>query len=115
MMSEDNPYRAPTAPFEPDERRGPRPVGPWIVALVAVVLATLMAGLLGLLGALVGIGSWLVFRFWPRPPAPDVPELRAYLDRLEAWTPQGGMTAASDAPGPGELADDAAVFRDLRL
>ena len=58
-------------------------MGPIPAGLVAVVLATLFMGVIGLLAAILGVGSWWVYKFWPRPPASDDPGARAFLQQME--------------------------------
>jgi hypothetical protein len=112
-MSEDNPYRPPVAPIGTEEPRGRRPLGPVLAGLVAIVLATFLLGGTGLIASLLGVGSWWVYKFWPRPAAPDSPEARAYLQQLEGWPSQGNAAAGSDPTDQAERLED--VFGNLRL
>jgi hypothetical protein len=110
-MGDDNPFRT-RAPSPPGERRR-RPLGPVAVGVVAIVLATVLMKGTGLLASLLAVGSWWAFKFRPRPMAPDVPEARGFLQRVEESPPDRAAAAESDRPPPSEPAGD--FLGDLRL
>ena len=71
---------------------GPRPgprrkrlpaTTPIMAGIAAIALATLFLGAFGLVAASLAVGSWWAYKFWPRPPAPDPPEARAFLRSME--------------------------------
>lgn len=112
-MSEDNPYRAPTIAIRPDPRIRRRLIGPISAGLIAIVLVTLLDGGTGLVASVLGVGSWWIHKFWPRPAMTEAPEVRAYLENLGA--DHLGVTVSPDSatPSTNEAIDDA--LGDLKL
>jgi hypothetical protein len=82
-MSEGNPYRPPTA-VDPAEPRKHRHMGPILAGLIAIVVATFLLGGLGTLAGIMGVGSWWVYKFWPRSAAPEDEGAREFLQKLES-------------------------------
>jgi len=93
-MNDDNPFRPP-AVSEPGLRSLRSPAGAILSGLIAIGLATFLMGPLGLIAALLGVGSWWAYRFRPKPPVPDVPAARDYLERLEDGRAAGSAIAQS--------------------
>ena len=99
-MGEDNPFAGLVIEDEP-ERRKRRPVGPLMAGLIAAVLATYFEGSTGAIAAVVAVGSWWVYKFWPRPPAPIAPEAQAFVDHLEGVRPDEIDAVPGTKPGAG--------------
>ncbi len=74
--------------------------------MIAAILATYLVGAYGLVGSLLAVGSWWIFKFWPRPPAPEAPEARAFIDQLEGIRPDEIDAIPAAKPGPGGAIDD---------
>ena len=70
-----------------------RHVGPILSGLVAIVILTILSRGGLLIPAILGIGSWWLYKFWPKKTAPDDVGVRTFLERLE-HTP----TTENDAP-----------------
>ena len=81
-MSTENPFSPPQA-TDNIVRPKRRTIGPILAGLVAIAVATFLMGLGGLFCALLGVGSWWVYKFRPRPPAMEDPGARDFLRRME--------------------------------
>jgi hypothetical protein len=111
-MTTENPYHPPRV-NDAVERPKPHAMGPILGGLVAIVLATLLMGVLGLLAALLGVGSWWAYKFWPRPPAVDDPGARAFLQQMETSPEVADAIAEASQPQPADPPDD--VLGGIRL
>jgi hypothetical protein len=89
-----------------DPKRRRRVVGPLLAGLIAAVLATALVGSYGLVGSLLAVGSWWTYKFWPRRPAPEAPEARAFIDRLEGIRPDEIDAIPVAKPNSGEAIED---------
>jgi hypothetical protein len=94
-------------------RRRRRALGPIAAGLVAIFCATLWVGGMGLLTSIVVVGSWWAYKFWPRPPAPETPGARVFLQELEMRSASEVAEVAAAQPQASDQASD--VLRDLRL
>lgn len=112
-MIDANPYHAPTALIEPNKRRRRRPLGPILAGLAAMILATLLMGVVGLLTSLFAVVSWWAYKFRPTPPAPEVPEARAFLQQLEEVSRGEDPAGESDKSIASQPLDNA--LRNLQL
>jgi hypothetical protein len=111
-MDNENPYRAPST-AEPPARHARRPLGPIAAGLVAIALGTIWAGGIGLLASSFAVGSWWLYKFWPRPTTPEDAGARAYLQKLES--PPREEVAPAEVSGPPLGEDTPDVLRDLRI
>jgi len=110
---DDNPYRAPGAPLNSPDRRQSRPLGPILSGVVAIIVTVFLLGPFGLIPSLLGVGSWWVYKFKPRPWAPETEGARHFLRDLEG-SPAGGDGATGPGPAAGaEPTGD--LLSDIRL
>jgi hypothetical protein len=111
-MINENPYRPPEAPIA--RGGGPLRSAPAIIlqGLIAVVLATLLMGLGGLFCSILGVGSWWLYKFWPKRPLADDDQARAYLQKLEELPTGSEPTAMSGSPAKDEPVPE--VLKDLK-
>jgi hypothetical protein len=95
----------------PDEPARPkrRPAGPLLAGSIAIALATRIAGGVGLVAAVCAVGSWWVYKFWPRPWVANEPEAQAFIDQLEGVRPDEIDLIPPAKPGSG------ADILDIRL
>jgi hypothetical protein len=111
-LIDDNPYSAPLS-ITPPARPKRTQIGPVVSSLIAIAIATYLLGPFGFLVSMLGVGSWWVFKHWPRKANPEDAQARAYLQKLEnppitaTETPDRAATIA-----PEESID---ALRDLRL
>jgi hypothetical protein len=112
-MSDDNPYRAPSAEFGRRERSKRHSLGPVAASLFAIVLATAFNGGIGLLASVIAVGSWWAYKFRPRPTASEAPEARDFLRRLEGSASSKSTWAEPDGAVSSEPGVD--VLGELRL
>jgi len=117
-MGDDNPYRAPSAPLTSPVRRQSRPLGPILTGIVAIVVATFLLwsfglGTFGLIPSLLGVGSWWVYKFMPRPLAPETEGARQFLRDQEGSPAVGDIAAGTSRRTGDEQAGD--LLGDLRL
>jgi hypothetical protein len=73
-------------------------MGTIVFGIVAIVAATFLLGPIGLVIAILSVGSWWVHKFWPRPPAPAVPEAQDFLQSLENTSSEPGSAERSADP-----------------
>jgi hypothetical protein len=84
-----------------------------VSGLVAIVLATIVSRGGLLIPAILGVGSWWVYKFWPRKPASADVGARAFLERLEhSGTKEDDVLTASERVSTEQPLD---AFRDIRL
>jgi hypothetical protein len=113
-MSDDNPYSPPqVADLQPPQRR--RPFGPILAGSVAIVLVTLLVGPLGFVAAFLGVGSWWVYKFWPRQPISVDPETQSFLERLESSPAMARETLGADVRVAAQQPEADELLRDIRL
>jgi hypothetical protein len=109
---DENPSSPPRS-SEPFARPKRKPFGPIASGLVAIILAAILSRGGLLIPAILGVGSWWLYKFWPRKPAPDEGGTRAFLERLEgAPTKEYGIPEASQQGSSPRPLD---VFRDVHL
>jgi hypothetical protein len=111
-MSDENPYRPP-AVSDPVLRPKRRHLGPIAAGVIAIVVATILTRGEALIPAILGVGSWWLFKFWPRKSAPDDPSARAFLERLEHSQSMQNDDPTADEGHSREQPLDG--LRDLRL
>ena len=81
-MIDENPYSPPIS-NDPPPRPKPSLVGPILSGLIAIVLATIVTRGSTFFVAILGVGWWWVYKFWPRKAPPDDAGARKFLERLE--------------------------------
>jgi hypothetical protein len=88
-------------------------MGPIAGGIIAIVVATILSRGGLLIPALLGVGSWWLYKFWPRKAVPDDARARAFLDRLESSPPGHDQPPTpSDNATSGQSLDE---FRQIRL
>jgi hypothetical protein len=88
-------------------------VGPILTGLLAILFATLLSRGGLLIPAVLGVGSWWLYKFWPKKTAPEDVEARAFLERME--NPPVKKDEALKGSENDSQAQPLDVFRDLRL
>jgi hypothetical protein len=73
-------------------------MGTFAFGIVVIVVATYLLGPIGLLIAILSVGSWWIHKFWPRSPAPAVPEAQDFLQSLEKTSREAGYAERSEDP-----------------
>jgi hypothetical protein len=58
-------------------------VDPLLAGVIAIALAALFLGGPGLIAAILGVGSWWIYKLWPRRTSADDLHAQAYLSRLD--------------------------------
>jgi hypothetical protein len=111
-VSDENPYRAPTAALGPIERPKHSLLGPVLAGLLAIGLAAIFARGSGLIVAFVVVGSWWASKFRPQTMAPEAPGVSEYLQRLEESPTANGPSAEPSEPTSEQISD---VLGNLRL
>lgn len=86
--------------------------GPIGGGLVAILVATILSRGGLLIPAVLGVGSWWAYKFWPRKPQEDDPRARAFLERLETEPP--AKEPDHSAIDERSAADALDVFKNLR-
>ena len=81
-MADENPYSPPLTNEPPVQPRRTH-VGPILSGIAAIVIATILSRGGLLIPAVLGIGSWWLYKFWPKNNAPDDVGIRTFLERLE--------------------------------
>jgi hypothetical protein len=110
--SDDNPYSPPSSN---DTLVRPRraPVGPILSGVVAIVILTILSRGGLLIPAILGVGWWWFYKFWPRKTAPEDAGARTFLERLEhSPTIEDNALKAVEKVSPEQPLD---ALRDLRL
>jgi hypothetical protein len=110
--SSENPYSPPLTEIDP-----PRPIRSVVrtilSGLIAIVIATVLSRGGLLIPAVLGVGSWWLYKFWPRKSAPEDATVMAFLERLENAQPSPGASQSTNEANSTDQPLDA--LRDLRL
>jgi hypothetical protein len=111
-MSDENPYSPPLSNELPVRPRRTH-VGPVLSGLIAIVIATILSRGRLLIPAILGVGSWWLYKFWPRKIAPDDVGVRTFLEQLEhAPTIEDDGRKAVESDSPEQPIDE---LRNIRL
>ncbi len=111
-MNGENPYSAPLSDTPPARRKRVS-VGPVMSGLLAIIAATVLLGGYGLLASILGVGSWWVYKLWPRKSTSEDVRARTYLEQLErSPIAEADNVKSVDSEAPGQSID---ALRDLRL
>jgi hypothetical protein len=111
-INDENPYSSPIS-NQPTARPKRLHVRPILSGVIAIIIATIVSRGGLLIPAILGVGSWWLYKFWPRKTAPDDIGARAFLERLEnSPTTHGVAREGSERVSPEQPLDE---FRNLRL
>jgi hypothetical protein len=88
-------------------------VGPVLSGLIAITVATILSRGGLLIPAILGVGSWWLYKFWPRKTAPDDVGVRTFLEQLEhSPTTENDSPSAVVSASPEQPIDE---LRNIRL
>jgi hypothetical protein len=111
-MGDENPYSPPLSNELPVRPRRIH-VGPILSGLLAIVIATILSRGGLLIPAILGVGSWWLYKFWPRKIAPDDVGVRTFLEQLEhSPTIEDDGRKAVESVSPEQPVD---ALRNIRL
>jgi hypothetical protein len=111
-MSDENPYSPPKSPDSLARRRRTS-VGPILAGVLAIIIATILTRGGALIPAILGVGSWWLYKFWPRKKLPDEAGVRTFLERLEQPPAiEADASKGADTASPVQPLD---AFEDIRL
>jgi len=111
-MSDENPYSPPKSP-DPLVRPRRTSVGPILAGVLAIIIATILTRGGALIPAILGVGSWWLYKFWPRKKVPDEVGVRTFLEQLEQPpTIENHAPKGADTDSPVQPPDP---LKDLRL
>jgi hypothetical protein len=111
-IGDENPYSPPTSSDRLVRSRRTH-VGPILSGVLAIVLATILTRGGALIPAILGVGSWWLYKFWPMKKAPEDVGVRTFLERIEhSPTIENDAPNAADRDSPEQPLD---ALRDLRM
>ena len=88
-------------------------VGPILAGVLAIIIATILTRGGALIPAILGVGSWWLYKFWPRKKVPDEAGVRTFLEQLkQAPTIENDAPKGADTASPAQPPD---ALEEIRL